>query len=104
MAEPIPPITVQTPAAATTITTTVTRRRPIKLLVLNIVNGVLSTLLAVLAYLQTINLNGVLTPEKALLWIVGVNVANIVIRQWFSPSETVQTTMTPVDPTKGAQS
>jgi hypothetical protein len=51
--------------------------------------------LAVLAYLQTINLAGILTPEKALLWMIGVNVANIVVRQWFSPAETVQTTVQP---------
>lgn len=95
MADTLPPVVVATPAPAATVTTTIVRRRPYKILVLNIVNGVASTLLAVLAYLQTINLSGILTAEKALLWMVGVNVATIVLRQWFSPAETVQTTVQP---------
>jgi len=93
--EQLPPITVATPATAATVTTTIMRRRPIKILVLNIVNGLATTLLAVLAYLQTINLAGIVSAENALWWMVGVNVANIVLRQWFSPGEAVQTTVQP---------
>lgn len=91
----LPPVTVPTPGPTATITTTVVRRRPVKILVLNAVNAVATALLAVLGYLQTINLAGILTPEKALLWMVGINVANIVIRQFFSPPETVQSVVQP---------
>lgn len=95
MPDTLPSVEVPTPAPAATVTTTIVRRRPVKILVLNIVNGVASTLLAVLAYLQTINLSGILSAEQALLWMIGVNVLTIVLRQWFSPSETVQTTVQP---------
>ena len=89
----LPPITTSTPHASATVTTTIVKRRTFKLLMLNIVSGVLSTVLAVLGYLQTINLSGILSPDKALMFVIIVNVANIVIRQWFSPPETIQTTV-----------
>lgn len=95
MPQELPPVVVPTPAPAATVTTTIVKRRPIKILVLNIINGVATTALAVLGYLQTINLAGIVSAENALWWMVGVNVANIVLRQWFTPSETVQTTVTP---------
>ncbi|GJE61688.1 hypothetical protein [Methylobacterium trifolii] len=78
------------PPAGTVVTTTTVRRRSWKLLALNIVSGLASTVLAVLGYLQTVNLAGILTPEKALLYVVAVNVANIVLRQWFSPPQVVE--------------
>ncbi len=95
MPQELPPIIVATPAHAATVTTTIVKRRPFKILVLNIVNGLATTALAVLGYLQTINLSGILSAEQALWWMVGINVANIVLRQWFSPAATVQTTVTP---------
>lgn len=91
MPDQLPPITVATPAAAATVTTTIVKRRPFKIVLLNAVNGVATTILAVLAYLQTINLAGIVSAENALWWMVGVNVLTIILRQWFSPSETVQT-------------
>ncbi|MRI57476.1 hypothetical protein D8770_26620 [Methylobacterium sp. DB1607] len=93
--EQLPPITVATPAAAATVTTTIVKRRPFKIVLLNAVNAVATTALAVLGYLQTINLNGIVSAENALWWMVGVNVLTIILRQWFSPSETVQTTVQP---------
>ncbi len=95
MPQDLPPVVVPTPASTATVTTTIVKRRPFKILVLNIVNGLATTALAVLAYLQTINLSGILSAEQALWRMVGVNIANIVLRQWFSPAETVQTTVTP---------
>ena len=73
------------------VTTTVVKRRSFKLLALNIVSGLASTVLAVLGYLQTVNLSGLVTPEKALMYVVAVNVANIVLRQWFSPPFVTET-------------
>lgn len=93
--EQLPPITVATPAAAATVTTTIVKRRPFKIVLLNAVNAVATTALAVLGYLQTINLNGIVSAENALWWMVGVNVLTIILRQWFSPAETVQTTVQP---------
>lgn len=95
MPDQLPPITVATPAAAATVTTTIVKRRPFKIVLLNAVNAVATTALAVLGYLQTINLNGIVSAENALWWMVGVNVLTIILRQWFSPSETVQTTVQP---------
>lgn len=95
MPDQLPPITVATPAAAATVTTTIVKRRPFKIVLLNAVNAIAMTALAVLGYLQTINLNGIVSAENALWWMVGVNVLTIVLRQWFSPSETVQTTVQP---------
>ncbi|BAU93352.1 Na/Pi-cotransporter [Methylorubrum populi] len=93
--EQLPPITVATPAAAATVTTTIVKRRPFKIVLLNAVNAIATTALAVLGYLQTINLNGIVSAEAALWWMVGINVLTIILRQWFSPSETVQTTVHP---------
>lgn len=90
MADDITPVQVVANPPAT-VTTTVIHRRSFKLLALNIVSGVASTLLAVLGYLQTVNLSGLVTPEKALLYVVAVNVANIVLRQWFSPPAVTET-------------
>ncbi len=101
MADPIPPITVQTPAAATTITTTV-KRRPFWILLTSGLSAVVGVLLLVLDYLQSVSLAGVVTPEKALAWLVGVNVLTIVLRAVAKPQVT-QTTVTAADPTKGAQ-
>lgn len=95
MPDQLPPITVATPAAAATVTTTIVKRRPFKIVLFNIVSGVATTALVVLGYLQTVNVAGILTPEKALVWTIIVNVANVVLRQWFSPSETIQTTVQP---------
>lgn len=95
MPDQLPPITVATPAPAATVTTTIVKRRPFKIVLLNAVNAVATTALAVLGYLQTINLSGIVSAERALWWMVGVNVLTIVLRQWFSPSETVQTTVQP---------
>jgi hypothetical protein len=91
MPDQLPPITVATPAAAATVTTTIVKRRPFKIVLLNAVNAIATTALAVLGYLQTINLAGIVSAERALWWMVGVNVLTIILRQWFSPSETVQT-------------
>jgi len=93
--EQLPPITVATPASAATVTTTIVRRRPIKIVLFNIVSGVATTALVVLGYLQTVNVAGILTPEKALVWTIIVNVLNVVLRQWFPPPETIQTTVQP---------
>ena len=95
MPDQLPPITVATPAAAATVTTTIVKRRPFKIVLFNIVSGVATTALVVLGYLQTVNVAGILTPEKALVWTIIVNVANVVLRQWFSPSETIQTKIEP---------
>jgi hypothetical protein len=95
MPDQLPPITVATPAAAATVTTTIVKRRPFKIVLFNIVSGVATTALVVLGYLQTVNVAGILTPEKALVWTIIINVVNVVLRQWFSPSETIQTTVRP---------
>ncbi len=93
MSDPIPPITVQTPAAATTITTTV-KRRPFWILLTSGLSAAVGILLLVLDYLQTVSIAGVFTPEKALAWVVGINVLTIVLRQIAKPQVT-QTTVTP---------
>lgn len=95
MPDQLPPITVATPAAAAVVTTTIVKRRPFKIVLLNAVNAVATAALAVLGYLQTVNLNGIVSAERALWWMVGVNVLTIILRQWFSPSETVQTIVQP---------
>jgi hypothetical protein len=95
MPDQLPPITVATPAAAATVTTTIVKRRPFKIVLLNAVNAVATTALAILSYLQTINLAGIVSAENALWWMVGVNVLTIILRQWFSPSETVQMVVQP---------
>lgn len=91
MSTQIPPVTVDTPGSTATITTTTIQRRSFKLLALNIVSAIGTSIVAVLGYLQTVNLSGVVTPEKALLYVVAINVANIVLRQWFSPPQQVET-------------
>jgi membrane-bound acyltransferase YfiQ involved in biofilm formation len=48
---------------------------------LNGLSAVASTLLLVLAYLDTVNLTSVLTPTQSLMWTIGVNVLTIVLRQ-----------------------
>ena len=87
----LPPATVATPVEAATVVTTVVKRRPWKIVLINTVNAIVSALFAILGYLQTINLSGIVTPEKALIWMVVINVLTIILRQFFSPPETVQT-------------
>ena len=47
---------------------------------LNGVSGTVSVMLLILGYLQTLDLSHILTPQQALLWVVGVNIATIVLR------------------------
>lgn len=49
---------------------------------LNVASAVLSSILLVLGYLQTVNVAGVLSPQQALLWTVGVNVVTILLRAY----------------------
>jgi hypothetical protein len=49
---------------------------------LNVASAVLSSILLVLGYLQTVNVAGVLSPQQALLWTVGVNVLTILLRAY----------------------
>lgn len=91
MTEETPPVTVAVSAPPATVTTTVVRRRSSKLLLLNIVNGAGTTILLVLAYLQTINLSAILTEKQALMWMVGINVLSIILRQFFSPPSVTET-------------
>lgn len=49
---------------------------------LNVISAVLSSTLLVLGYLQTVNVAGVLSPQQALLWTVGVNVVTILLRAY----------------------
>lgn len=87
-------VTVPTPTAETTITTTTVQRRPFWILLVNIGSAVLAVLLAVLDYLNTVSLAGIFSPDKALLWVVGINVLTIVLRSIAKPQVT-QTTVTP---------
>jgi hypothetical protein len=90
MAEDAAPVTIVASPPATVTTTTV-RRRPFKVVLLNVLSIAGTVLLAVLGYLQTINLAGLVTPERAMLWIVGVNVLTIILRQFFSPPTVTET-------------
>ncbi|WP_408902530.1 hypothetical protein [Methylobacterium radiotolerans] len=49
---------------------------------LNAASAIISTVLLVLGYLQTVNVAGVLSPQQALLWTVGVNVVTILLRAY----------------------
>lgn len=41
---------------------------------------VLSAILLILGYLQTLNVSTILTPTQALLWIAGINIAQLLLR------------------------
>lgn len=90
-----PPATVATPAEAATVVTTVVKRRPFKILLVNLMSAFGAGLLLILDYLKTVPLTNVLSPEKVLLWTVLINVLTIVLRQFFTPTETVQTAVMP---------
>ncbi|AYO83645.1 hypothetical protein [Methylobacterium brachiatum] len=49
---------------------------------LNAFSAIISVVLLVLGYLQTVNVAGVLSPQQALLWTVGVNVLTILLRAY----------------------
>ncbi len=49
--------------------------------IFNVLNAVSSASLLILAYLQTVDLSSILSPKEALMWIVGINVVNIILRQ-----------------------
>ncbi|MCE4223383.1 hypothetical protein HCU64_06435 [Methylobacterium sp. C25] len=51
-----------------------------KTTLLNVLSGLASTVLLILGYLQTVNIGSVVTPQQALLWIVGVNVLTLLLR------------------------
>lgn len=49
--------------------------------IFNVLSAVGTTLLLILAALQTIDVSSFLTPQQTLAWVVFINVANIVLRQ-----------------------
>ena len=94
MAE-LPPVTIATPAQVSTVTTTV--RRSWKTRIVTIANAVISFVLALFAYLQSINLgNFGITADRALFYMAAFGLLQFVLMQ-VRPYLTVSTKVEPSD-------
>lgn len=79
MAE-LPPVTVATPAQVSTVTTTV--KRSWKTRIITIANALIAFVLALAAYLQTINLtNFGITADRALFYMAAFGVLQFILMQ-----------------------
>jgi hypothetical protein len=80
MTTQLPPVTVETPAPQTVIVTTV--KRSWKARALTILNAVVAFVLALLSYLQSVNLtNFGITPDRALFWMACIGLAQFILMQ-----------------------
>lgn len=73
-------VAVKDDALRVRVAPTVALKTAWKTTLLQVVSGVASIVLLVLSYLQTISLANLLSPRDALLWVVGINVATLILR------------------------
>jgi len=93
MATELPSVTVATPSSVSTVTTTV--RRSWKTRILTIANALISFVLALGAYLQSINLGSFgITADRALFYMAVFGLLQFVLMQ-VRPYLTVDTKVEP---------
>lgn len=80
MPEDVKAVAVDSDALRVRVAPTVALRTAWKTTALQAISGGASIILLVLGYLGSVNLQSVLPPDRALLWIVAINVAQLVLR------------------------
>lgn len=80
--KPVEAVAVSDQALRVRVGPTAALKTAWKTTALNVISAVLSAILLVLGYLQTVNVAGVLSPQQALLWTIAVNVSTILLRAY----------------------
>ena len=80
MPEDVKAVAVDSDALRVRVAPTVALRTAWKTTALQAISLVASVILLVLGYLQTLSVANVLSPTQALLWIAGINIAQLLLR------------------------